>query len=119
VVVHKDYGAAHNGLKEWYHQRITAAVMILLLPLPFLLVLILTLGSMDQLALLEIIDHPFSRILHTLLVLVLLFHAYLGVKVTVEDYVPVAVRIPLMLVLQVLSFCFGLWWLTLIWAWGG
>ncbi|MFQ5344877.1 MAG: succinate dehydrogenase, hydrophobic membrane anchor protein [Mariprofundus sp.] len=114
----KDFGAAHNGLECWYQQRISAVLLIILLPLPFALLLSLTLGDLDMLTLLDVIDHPFSRIVHTLLVLSLLVHAYLGVKVTVEDYVPVVIRIPLMLAFLVLSFCFGLWWLALIWAWG-
>lgn len=118
MVKHKDFGAAHAGLEEWYWQRITAAILIVLLPLPFVVLMILVLGDVDQGGLLQILNHPVARTVHSLLALSLLHHAYLGVKVIVEDYVPFTVRVPFMGLVMVAALSCGIWWLALIWGWG-
>lgn len=113
-------GVARNGLREWYWQRISAVMLLLLLPVPFIVLLLVATGRMDQLVLLDLLDGPLSRLLHSLLVVALLTHAYLGVKVVVEDYVHrVSMRIPLMGALVVAVFACGLWWFAMIWAWNG
>jgi succinate dehydrogenase / fumarate reductase membrane anchor subunit len=88
------------------------------LPLPFFLLWGVYAGHLDQLGLLDILDHPVSRLLHTVLILAVIIHAYLGLKVIIEDYVYVSLRLPLMGAFLVAVFTFGWWWLALIWAWG-
>lgn len=114
------YGTAHNGLGDWYVQRLTALVVALLLPAAFVLLLAVYHGSLSQMQLLDLVDGYLGRMLHTLLLIAALTHAFLGVKVIVEDYVHVAaLRIPLMGSLLVGVAAFGIWWLSVIWAWGG
>ncbi len=114
----KEPGSAHSGLSDWYWQRLSAVVLALLLPLPFFLMLMVFSGDVDQQGLLDIFDHVVSRVLHTLLILALMIHAYIGLKVILEDYVHVlAWRIPLIATMLVLMSGFGIWWLAIIWAW--
>lgn len=114
----KEPGAAHSGLSDWYWQRFSAVVLLLLLPLPFFLLVAVYTGHLDQQALLDIIDHVYSRVLHTILILALIVHAYVGLKVILEDYVHIlALRIPLIATMLVVMSGFGIWWLALIWAW--
>ena len=64
----KEPGSAHSGLSDWYWQRISAVVLMLLLPLPFFLLVAVYNGSIDQQGLLDVLDHPVSRVLHTVLI---------------------------------------------------
>ncbi len=116
----KEPGAAHSGLFEWYWQRLSAVVLALLLPLPFLLLVSVYSGGVDQQGLLDLLDHFFSRLLHTLLIAALMIHAYMGLKVIIEDYVHVAgMRVCLTGAMMLVMSAFSIWWLAMIWAWGG
>jgi succinate dehydrogenase / fumarate reductase membrane anchor subunit len=113
------FGTAHNGLNEWTFQRISAALLAILLPLMFVLLTGVYSGAVTQMALLDILDCSITRLLHTILMTALLVHAHLGLKVIVEDYVHSAgLRIPLMVMLMVVVGGIGIWWLSMIWAWG-
>jgi len=120
VVSGARFGTAHNGLMEWYLQRVSAVVLAVLLPLLFILLMDVYSGGLNQMRLLSLLDNFAARMLHTLLLLALLTHGYLGIKVIVEDYVHHAgLRIPLMAVLLMTFAGFGIWWLSIIWAWAG
>ncbi len=120
MVTQKSTGAAHNGLGDWYWQRLTALVLLVTLPLPFLLLWSVYSGSLDQFALLDLLDHFVSRLIHTLLILAVLAHAYLGMKVIIEDYLHSSLlRVPVIGALLVATVAVGIWWLALVWAWGG
>lgn len=113
------FGTAHNGLGDWYVQRLTAVVVAVLLPPAFVLLLCAYSGAMDQMQVLDVVDGYIGRMLHTLLLVALLTHAHLGVKVIVEDYVHIAaLRIPLMGAVMIGLAGFGIWWLSVAWAWG-
>jgi len=113
-------GTAHNGLSEWYLQRVSAVVLALLLPALFVLLMDVYSGGLNQMELLSLLDNFAVRMLHTLLLLALLTHGYLGIKVIVEDYVHYAgLRIALMVTLLMTAASFGIWWLSIIWAWAG
>lgn len=115
----RDPGTAHNGLDDWYWQRLSAVVLLIMLPLPFVLLAGVYGGFLDQFDLLDLLDHFVSRLLHTLLILALIVHVYIGLKVILEDYVHTILRVPLIGLMLVLMSGFGIWWLALIWAMGG
>jgi len=118
VVSGGGYGSAHNGLGEWYWQRLSAVALAILLPLPLLLLIGVYTGNISQSGLLELLDHFFSRLLHTVLVLALLIHAFMGLKVIIEDYVHSAgFRIPLTGAMLTAMTGVGIWWLSIVWAW--
>ncbi len=112
------YGSAHNGLGEWYLQRLSAVILAVLLPLPLMLLIGVYSGHISQTGLLELLDHFFSRLLHTMLVLALLVHAFMGLKVILEDYVhSTGFRIPLVGGMLTVMTGVGIWWLSIVWAW--
>jgi len=120
VRLDKDSGAAGNGFDDWYWQRLSAVVLAILLPLPFFLLAAVYSGGVDQLGLLDILDSFISRLLHTLLIMAMIMHAYLGLKVIIEDYLHhIGWRVLLIGGMLVAMAGIGLWWLALIWAWGG
>jgi len=115
----RNIGTAHNGLDDWYWQRLSAVVLLIMLPLPFVLLAGVYAGVLDQFDLLDLLDHFISRLLHTLLIFALIVHVYIGLKVILEDYVHTILRVPLIGLMLVLMSGFGIWWLALIWALGG
>ena len=120
MAINKDTGTAHNGLGDWYWQRLTALVLLLILPLPFLLLCGVYSGALNQFALLDLLDHFLSRLFHTLMILAIVGHAYLGLKVIVEDYVHLPMlRVAMIGAMLVTMSAAGIWWLALVWAWGG
>jgi len=119
VVSNTRYGTAHNGLSDWYLQRVSAVALAVLMPLPVLLLLGVYTNQLNQLDLLNLLDQFASRLLHTILILALLAHAYTGLKVIFEDYVhPIGLRVPLVGAMLVTMIGIGVWWLAIIWAWG-
>ena len=116
----KEPGSARDGFDDWYWQRLSAVVLAVLLPLPFFLLIAVYTGSVDQIGLLGLLDSFISRLLHTLLILALILHAYMGLKVIIEDYVPqIGWRVVLIAAMLVAMTAIGIWWLALIWAWAG
>jgi len=115
----KDSGSAHSGLSDWYLQRLSAVVLVLLLPWVFVFLWMLVLGNLDQLALLSLLDSFAVRVVHTLLILALTLHAYTGLKVMIEDYVHTGMRVLFIGVMLMGMSLFAIAWLSLIWAWGG
>jgi len=115
----KDLGSAHSGFKDWYWQRLSAVVLAVLLPGAFILLWSVYTGVLDQFGLLDWLDSFVSRLLHTLLIVALIVHAYMGLKVMIEDYVHAGLRVLLIGLMLVMMSLFGMWWLALIWAWGG
>lgn len=118
MVRRKDLGAGHNGFADWYRQRLSAVLLLQLLPLPLVLLFMIFFGQLDQQALLALLAAPLTRILHSLLAITLLVHAYIGIKVIAEDYVPLAWRLLLLFAVQILALATALGWLAAIWGWG-
>ena len=117
--LNKEPGAAHSGTDDWYQQRLSAVVLAVLLPLPFFLLVAVYIGAIDQQGLLDILDRFISRMLHTILIIALSVHAYMGMKVILEDYIHlVGWRVTLIGSMLLIMSCVGIWWLAIIWALG-
>ena len=93
---------AHYGLRDWLSQRITAIVITLYT----LLVIVLMFGrggeGMDYAAWRSLFDSGMFRVLSFLFLISVYYHAWVGVRNIVMDYVkPTGVR----LLLQTLVIC--------------
>jgi len=78
-------GAAHDGVRHWWQQRLTA---IALVPLSaWFVVSLLTLPAPGYATLIAWLSGTTTALLLILLVLVAAWHSQLGVRVVVEDYV--------------------------------
>ena len=79
------FGAAHDGVRHWWRQRLTS---IALVPLTvWFVVSILTLPSLSYATLVAWMSQSSTALLLILLVLNAAWHSQLGVRVVVEDYV--------------------------------
>lgn len=78
-------GSAKSGLHHWWHQRLTAIALV-----PLMIVTILTvatIGTLDYAGALALMANPFISALLLLLVIVGFYHAAMGLRVVLEDYV--------------------------------
>ena len=117
-MVNKDLGVSHHGMSDWYWQRFSAIVLMFLLPWVFILLLTMYFGWWTQVDILSFLNQAWVKLLHSILLWALLLHAFLGLKVVLEDYVHQAgMRVTFVGFLQLILLVFGVWWLAVIWGW--
>jgi succinate dehydrogenase / fumarate reductase membrane anchor subunit len=82
----KDLGSAKTGVSHWWHQRMSAVALV---PLGlWFLAMLLWQGPWKDVAALHIfLSQPHHAVLLILLLSALFYHGYLGIQVTIEDYV--------------------------------
>ena len=80
----KGLGSAKEGTHHFWHQRLTA---LLLIPLVLWLGFSLAAMPVDHATLVEWIRQPFVTVALLLLITVVFYHAQLGLQVVIEDYV--------------------------------
>jgi succinate dehydrogenase / fumarate reductase, membrane anchor subunit len=83
-------GAAKEGAKHWWAQRMTAVGLVLLGV--WFVVSLACVGSFEYGAVTEWMRSPYNATLLSLFVSTLAYHSQLGVKVVVEDYVQGALK---------------------------
>jgi len=80
----KGLGSAKSGTHHFWHQRLTA---LLLIPLVLWVGFSLAAMPVDHATLVEWIQQPLVTIALVLTIIVLFYHAQLGLQVVIEDYV--------------------------------
>ncbi|MCH8179222.1 MAG: succinate dehydrogenase, hydrophobic membrane anchor protein [Proteobacteria bacterium] len=105
---------AHYGLRDWLAQRITAVLMALFTVV--LLVQVLTASSLDYYSWSAIFAQQWMKTLTFVVIISLLYHAWVGVRDIWMDYVkPVGVRLALQVFTLVwLVGCAG-WAIQVLW----
>jgi succinate dehydrogenase / fumarate reductase membrane anchor subunit len=83
----QDLGAAQTGFHDWYWQRISAVILMVLLPILFVLLFAVYTGKGDFSLLNNMLTHPVGQTLTTLFCFALALHIWTGIKVIFEDYV--------------------------------
>lgn len=78
-------GSAHSGVHHWWVQRVTAAALVVLGI--WFVVLVLSLLHADFLTARAAVAQPWNALLLIAFVLVVFWHAALGLEVVIEDYV--------------------------------
>ncbi len=78
-------GSAKSGTKHFIHQRMTAVALLLLSV--FLLASLLRHVGADYVTMTEWLRQPLVAVLMSALVMVICWHAKLGLEVVIEDYV--------------------------------
>jgi succinate dehydrogenase / fumarate reductase membrane anchor subunit len=77
-------GSAHEGVKHWWHQRLTAGSNLLLVT--WLVVSLFRLSLWDYRALVIWLSSPWVSVALILAVISAFYHLRLGLQVVVEDY---------------------------------
>ena len=106
---------AHYGLRDWLIQRITAVVMVLY-----------TLGIVGYLLFQPVLDYNAWRLLFSsnvvrtftlLFLLSVFYHAWIGVRDIVMDYVnPVLVRLTIHVLVILTLLLYTIWSVQILWG---
>ncbi|MGI8895624.1 MAG: succinate dehydrogenase, hydrophobic membrane anchor protein [Casimicrobiaceae bacterium] len=106
---------AHYGWRDWLVQRITAVVMTLYTL--FFLALLLWHGGLDATAWQRTFGSGFFRLATFLFMVALLWHAWVGVRNILMDYVkPVAIRLSLEVVVIAVLVAYAGWTIHVLWG---
>ena len=115
MVARRQAVGAHYGLMDWLIQRLTAVVMAVYT----LLVLGVALwnGGIDHALWTRLFAHGGFRLASFLFMVALLYHAWIGVRDILMDYIkPVGVRLLLETVSVVVLVAYLGWALRLLWG---
>ena len=83
----KDLGAGQTGYHDWYWQRVTAALLLIITPVIVGLVFAIYAGKIDFLTLNHWFGYGLGKSLATIALAVILLHTWTGLRVIFEDYV--------------------------------
>ncbi len=87
LFIKKSYGKSqkNSGVHHWWHQRLTAMVMIPIVISS--LYLIIKIGNADYDQAKALLQNPFHGAILLLLIIIGFWHSTLGVQVIIEDYI--------------------------------
>jgi len=106
---------AHYGWRDWLVQRITAVVMMLYTF--YVLALLIWHGGLDGAAWRSIFGSAVFRVATFLFMISLLWHAWVGVRNILMDYVkPVSLRLVLEVVVIAVIVAYAGWTIQLLWG---
>ncbi|WPY00179.1 succinate dehydrogenase cytochrome b556 small membrane subunit [Candidatus Trichorickettsia mobilis] len=98
----KGLGSAKTGTHHWWHQRLTAVIMVFFTI--WLLMFIKCSCNKDLSTFITIIQRPYNIVPLGIIVVVSLYHGMLGMQVIIEDYIScLALRFSFIVLLQI--FC--------------
>lgn len=106
---------SNNGLRDWLVQRISS--VLLGVYTLFILGYLLTHPHIQFAEWQALFAYPFMRIFSLLVLLSLMFHAWIGIWTILTDYVkPVAIRLVLQVLLVLALFSFLAWGIQILWG---
>ena len=75
----------NSGFRHWWHQRLTAMLMVPIVVSS--LYLVIKIGNSDYDQAIALLQNPFHGAILLLLIVVGFWHSILGVQVIIEDYI--------------------------------
>ena len=87
LLVPKSHGKTqkNSGVRHWWHQRLTAMLMVPLVISS--LYLVIKIGNSDYEQAIALLQNPLHGAILFLLIIIGLWHSMLGVQVIIEDYI--------------------------------
>jgi succinate dehydrogenase / fumarate reductase, membrane anchor subunit len=114
VVIRRHVVGAHYGLADWLIQRLTAVVMIVYTA--GVLGIALWHGGIDYSLWRILFDNAAFKLASLLFMVALLYHAWIGMRDILMDYVkPVGMRLALEVVTVVVLVAYLGWTMQLLW----
>ena len=106
---------AHYGLRDWLIQRVTAVVMVLYTLV--MAVYLLTIPKLDYYAWTFLFSNNVIRSFTLLFLLCVFYHAWIGVRDIVMDYVkPTAVRLLIHVLVIFALLLYVIWSVQILWG---
>lgn len=115
MVTRRHAVGAHYGLMDWLVQRLSAVVMALYTVL--LLAIVLWNGGVDYALWTDLFEHSGFKLASFLFMISLLYHAWIGARDILMDYIkPAGMRLLLETVIVVLLVAYLGWTLQILWG---
>jgi succinate dehydrogenase / fumarate reductase membrane anchor subunit len=106
---------AHYGLKDWLLQRLTAVVMTVYTVIVG--VAVLSRPSMDYAAWKALFAPQWFRVASLIFLFCLFYHAWIGVRDILMDYIqPTALRLSLETLVVLALVVYAFWSVTILWG---
>ena len=106
---------AHYGLKDWLVQRVTAVVMIFYLLVSAALIFVFS--PQDYSAWKHIFSNQWMRIATFLFLIALIWHAWIGVRNILMDYIhPTAIRLTVQILVIISLLFYLVWSAEILWS---
>jgi succinate dehydrogenase membrane anchor subunit len=106
---------AHYGLRDWLAQRVTAVIMAVYIVL--FAITLLSHPATDYAAWKALFAHQWMRLATMLFLLSLYYHAWIGVRDILMDYVhPTAARLTAEIVVIIALVLFVVWSAQILWS---
>lgn len=106
---------AHYGLTDWLAQRVTAVVMVVYTVI--FLVALITSAPMGFPEWKALFIHGAMRVLTLLFFLSLFYHAWIGVRDILMDYIqPAGVRLFLEVLVIIALLGYAIWTISILWS---
>ena len=106
---------AHYGLRDWLAQRVTAVVMVV-----FTIIFVAALIRHSPMGYGEwkaLFTHGAMRVLTLLFFLSLFYHAWIGVRDILMDYIqPTGIRLFLEVLVILVLVGYGIWTISILWS---
>jgi len=106
---------AHYGLKDWLVQRVSAVLMAVYIIL--LMIIVFISAPQDYMAWKTIFNNQWMRIATFLFLVSLFWHAWIGVRNVLMDYVhAIAIRLTLQILVILSLFFYLVWSAEILWS---
>ena len=113
--MNRDVVGAQYGLRDWLAQRITAVIMLVFTLL--LILALVTLPKFDFWHWQAMWNMTLMRYAALLFLVALLYHAWVGVRNIVMDYIKDSgLRLTLYVVVILALICYGAWTVQILWG---
>lgn len=114
-MVNRIVTGAHFGLRDWLIQRVTAVVMALYIL--FLVVQLLRLPAFGYDTWIELFSGNVMRSFSLLFLLSVFYHAWIGVRDIVMDYVkPAGIRLVIHTLVVIALLLYTIWSVQILWG---
>ena len=114
-MVNREVGGAHDGLRDWLAQRITAVIMLVFTLL--LLMALVTLPKFDFWHWQALWNMSLMRYAGLLFLVALLYHAWVGIRNIFMDYIKASgLRLTLYVVVILALISYGAWTVQILWG---
>ena len=106
---------AHYGWQDWLAQRVTAVVMTLFSVV--IIGLVVVKGTINYADWRALFQSQAFRILALLFLLSVYYHAWIGIRDVLMDYIkPVSIRLSLQVLVILTLFAFTIWSIAILWG---
>ncbi len=106
---------AHYGLRDWLGQRITAIALVLYTL--YLAFAVLSVPTLTYESWYRLFLSPFMRVATLLAMLALIYHAWVGLRDVLMDYIPKTwMRLSLQIITLTLLAGYACWTVIILWS---